>query len=83
MARQSDTANGFRRVTAQQLDEVPLPELGPMIFEGPGAQGYEHTRSVRDNGDAFEPDFELDTQEHTEWVTAAIANFERRGPDDG
>ena len=38
--------------------------------------GYEEIRPITDQGDAFEPPFELDTDEHAEWVRNAIAEFE-------
>ena len=49
---------------------------GAIDWEGTTAAGHEEIRSITDEGDAFEPDFELGTKEHDQWVQNAIAGFE-------
>ena len=57
------------------------PELldareGTMDWGGDEDDGFEEIRPTIDQSDAFEPPFELDTDEHATWVRNAIAEFE-------
>ena len=49
---------------------------GTINWGGAEDDGFEEIRPITDQGDAFEPSFELDTNEHAEWVRAAIAKYE-------
>ena len=49
---------------------------GAIDWEGAIDEGYEAIRNIRDFPDAFEPDFELGTDDHAEWVKNARAEFE-------
>ena len=40
------------------------------------SEGYESIRRPTDQGDAFEPDFELGTDAHAEWVRNVRAEYE-------
>ena len=46
-----------------------------MIWPVDQNERYEELRAIADQGDAFEPDFELGTA-HAEWVRKAKAEFE-------
>ena len=62
------------RRESKHLDEDA--EVGPMVWEGEEADGFEELRTVKDKGDAFEPDFEMDTEEHAQWKRDALAAFD-------
>ena len=59
---------------SKHLDEDA--EVGPMVWEGEEADGFEELRTVKDKGDAFEPDFEMDTEEHMQWKRDTLAAFD-------
>ena len=47
-----------------------------MIRQADQDDQYEELRAITDQGDAFEPDFELGTDAHAEWMRKAKAEFE-------
>ena len=50
---------------------------GVIEWDGPAdRRDFEELRSIEDTRDAFKPDFELGTDEHSEWVRKAKAAFE-------
>ena len=49
---------------------------GTIDWEDAEHDGFEEVRPITDQGDAFEPPFELDTNEPAQWVRNAIAEFE-------
>ena len=66
------TADTYTKITSELLDT----REGTIDWEGAEDDGFEEIRPITDQGDAFEPQFELDTDAHAEWVRNAIANFE-------
>jgi hypothetical protein len=65
-------ADTYSNVTSEELDT----REGTIDWEGTEDDGFEEIRPITDQGDAFEPPFELDTDEHAQWVRNAIAEFE-------
>ena len=70
-AARLEKADKFGQITPEALDRE-----GKIDWEGAIDEGYETIRSIRDFPDAFEPDFELGTDAHAEWVSRARAEFE-------
>ena len=66
------TADTSTKITPELLDARD----GTIDWEGAEDDGFEEIRPITDQGDAFEPPFELDTNEHAQWVRNAIAEFE-------
>jgi hypothetical protein len=66
------TAVTYSKITSEELDT----REGTIDWEGTEDDGFEEIRPITDQGDAFEPSFELDTDEHAQWVRNAIAEFE-------
>tara|TARA_B110000046_G_C12986906_1_gene396069 strand:- start:478 stop:852 length:375 start_codon:yes stop_codon:yes gene_type:complete len=65
----------FLKISPELLDT----ECGEIIWEPTEADmedGHEEIRKPIDSEDRFEPDFELDGDEHHEWVRNAKADFE-------
>ena len=67
------TVDTFSKVTPELLDA----REGTMDWGGDEDDGFEEIRPTIDQSDAFEPPFELDTDEHATWVRNAIAEFEK------
>ena len=66
------TADIFSKITPEALTE----KSGEMIWQADQDDQYEELRAITDQGDAFEPDFELGTDAHAEWMRKAKAEFE-------
>jgi hypothetical protein len=66
------TADTYSKITSELLGT----REGIIDWEGTEDDGFEEIRPITDQGDAFEPSFELDTNEHAQWVRNAIAEFE-------
>ena len=47
-----------------------------MVWEGEEADGFEELRTVKDKGDAFEPDVDMDTEEQMQWKRDTLAAFD-------
>lgn len=65
-------ADAFGKITPEALTDA----AGEMIWQVDQDDRYEELRAITDHGDAFEPDFELGTDAHAEWVREAKAKFE-------
>ena len=66
------TADTYTKITSELLNT----REGTIDWEGAEDDGFEEIRPITDQGDAFEPPFELDTNAHAEWVRNAISEFE-------
>ena len=66
-------ADDFRMITPEKLDA----EVGKIDWDMESGDGYgPQVRQITHQGDAFEPNFELGTDEHANWVKQAISEFE-------
>ena len=67
-------ADRFKKMTPEALDSTERGG-GVINWEGLEVDGYEEIRPITDQGDAFEPDFELGSDEHQAWECKAIEEF--------
>ena len=71
-AARIEKAADFRQIGPEYLSQI----AGVIEWNATQDELGSSVRQITDQGDAFEPSFELDTDEHAAWVKAAIAEFE-------
>lgn len=74
-AKRLKKADGFAKVSETYLDDM-FGEINWDPTEEDVANGEEEIRKITDLADRFEPDFELDTDEHAKWVQNAKGDSE-------
>ena len=53
----------------------------PTLGDAQNSNFLDTSYFITDQGNAFEPSFELDTDDHAEWVRDALAAFEKAADD--